>query len=40
LIPSLLGRARAIYDTHDPPEGISGCRDCQALEEIIALLSG
>jgi len=40
LIPPLLRRAARIHETPTPPESRDGCRDCAALEGLLAALSG
>ncbi len=34
LVPSLLARAKAIYDLPQPPDGRDECKDCGLLEKI------
>ncbi len=38
-IPALLGKVRNIHDMRKPPKRLEECEDCQALDEIIALVS-
>jgi CRISPR/Cas system-associated exonuclease Cas4 (RecB family) len=38
-IPDLLATARRIHDLPAPPEAIRGCKECAALEGLLALLS-
>jgi hypothetical protein len=38
-IPALLRTVRKIHDLRKPPKGLEDCGDCQALEELIALVS-
>jgi hypothetical protein len=38
-IPALLRTVRKIHDLRKPPKGLEDCEDCQALDELIALVS-
>lgn len=40
LIPKLLERVREIYDSPYAPEGRVGCKDCQAVDSIVQMLTG
>lgn len=39
MIPPLLAKAREIYESAGGPPGRPGCRDCQSVEELRALVS-
>jgi len=39
LVPSLLGKARDIYELPKPPSALSRCKDCELLDELVNALS-
>jgi len=38
-IPALLRTVRKVHDLRKPPKGLEDCEDCQALDELITLVS-
>jgi hypothetical protein len=38
-IPALLKKVRRIYDLPRPPKGLGECEDCEAISELVALVS-
>ncbi len=37
LIPGLFKRAKSILDMDRPPAGVAGCKDCTAMENLLAV---
>ena len=39
LVPPLLRKVKAVAEMEQPPDGVPGCKDCEALEGLISALS-